>query len=102
MDWLANHLWGAKPQGCALVGKYYREFAWAVRLNRSQCKVKDYRKSTSHSWIYRRPSLSSFSPPGVLHVSLLCGVCVCNVRNLRRQLENCLKKDHLLCANLSR
>lgn len=95
---LADHLWGTKPQGCALVGKYYREFAWAGRLNRSQCKVKDYVALMD----LQETLPLFFLSPSVLHISLLCGVCVYNVRSLRRQLENCLKRDHLVCANLSR
>lgn len=34
-------------------------------------------------------------------ISRLCCVCIYSVRKRKRQLENCLKRDHLLCANLS-
>ena len=45
--------------------------------------------------------LSSFLPYtfSILH---LCFVRISTVRNPKRQLENCLKKDHIVCANQSR
>lgn len=47
----------------------------------------------------------SFSPiflPHTLSIVHLCCVHLSAVRNPKRQLENCLKKDHIVCANQSR
>lgn len=44
----------------------------------------------------------SFFLPYTLSIFHLCCVHLSSVRNPKRQLENCLKKDHIVCANQSR
>lgn len=43
-----------------------------------------------------------FFLPYTLSILHLCCVHISSVRNPKRQLENCLKKDHIVCANQSR
>lgn len=40
--------------------------------------------------------------PYTLSILHLCYMHISSVRNPKRQLENCLKKDHIVCANQSR
>lgn len=47
-------------------------------------------------------SFSLISLPYTLSILHLCCVHISSVRNTKRQLENCLKEDHIVCANQSR